>query len=62
MVPHVAVCMYMYPKAHTQKLHYEELLLINHPGLFPIIKVSFDNNHIKWEDETLHDETLHDDT
>lgn len=44
------------PQTHTQKLHYEELLVSNHPRLFPII-ISFNNNHIQWKDETLHDDT-----
>lgn len=42
---------------HRQKQHYEELLVSNHPRLFPIITISFNNNHIKWQDEILHDDT-----
>ena len=34
-------------------LHYEELLVSNHPRLFPIITISFNNNHINWQDEIL---------
>ena len=42
---------------HVQKLHYDELPGSNHPRLFPIITISFNNNHIKWQDEILHDDT-----
>lgn len=47
---------YKYPAhKHTQQLHYEELLVCNHPRLFPIITVPFETNHIKWQNEILHD-------
>lgn len=37
---------------HTS-LRYEELLVSNHPRLFPIITISFNNNTINWQDEIL---------
>lgn len=48
----------VYPRTqstNTQKLHHEELLVSNYPRLYSII--SFNNNPIKWQDETLHVDT-----
>lgn len=60
--PHILLHMHtqrqVYPTTQstdTQKLHQEELLVSNHPRLYSIISIN--NNHIKWQDESLHVDT-----